>query len=273
MTLYENALLCGGKYYVTNLSLYDNASNATLLRDTDGKQLNVTLSGRTLFKDGNWNTLCLPFDLSMDQFNNLLNGGTLMELDIEGTYDTDKQTGFDPTTGTLSLYFKDATEIKAGTPYIIKWPSGGVNLASPAFQSVNIDLSDETLMRQIVESADGKVQFRGIYSPITWETETKSILFLGEENKLYFPQPSGDDIPHLGAFRAYFQLNEPSGVREINLYFEDGTQTTGIIGHTDITDSTDKADAAWYSLDGVKLDSKPTQKGLYLHGGRKVVIK
>ena len=44
MTLYENALLCGGKYYVTNLSLYDNASNATLLRDTDGKQLNVTLS-------------------------------------------------------------------------------------------------------------------------------------------------------------------------------------------------------------------------------------
>ncbi len=48
MTLYQNALLCNGKYYVTNLSLYDNASNATLLRDTDGKQLNVTLSGRTL---------------------------------------------------------------------------------------------------------------------------------------------------------------------------------------------------------------------------------
>lgn len=275
MTLYENALMCGGKYYVTNLSLYDNASNATLLRDTDGKQLNVTLSGRTLFKDGNWNTLCLPFDLSMDQFNNLLDGGTLMELDIEGTYDTDKQTGFDPTTGTLRLYFKDATEIKAGKPYIIKWPSGGVNLASPAFQSVNIDLSDETLMRQIVQSADGKVQFRGTYSPITWETETKSILFLGEENKLYFPQPSGDDIPHLGAFRAYFHvdLTETNGVRDIVLNFEDGTQTTGIIGHTEITEITDKADAAWYSLDGRKLDAKPSSKGVYIHGGRKTVIK
>ena len=30
---------------------------------------------------------------------------------------------------------------------------------------------------------------------------------------------------------------------------------------------------AWYTLDGRKLDSKPTRKGLYIHGGRKVVIK
>jgi hypothetical protein len=29
----------------------------------------------------------------------------------------------------------------------------------------------------------------------------------------------------------------------------------------------------WYSLDGVKLDGKPTKKGLYIFGGRKVVIK
>ena len=30
--------------------------------------------------------------------------------------------------------------------------------------------------------------------------------------------------------------------------------------------------AAWYSLDGRKLDGKPTVKGLYIHEGRKVVI-
>ena len=87
MTLYENALLCDGKYYVTNLGLYNNASNATLLSDADGKQLNVTLSGRTLFKDGAWNTLCLPFDLKNDGFHDLIGNGTLMELDIERTYD------------------------------------------------------------------------------------------------------------------------------------------------------------------------------------------
>ena len=30
---------------------------------------------------------------------------------------------------------------------------------------------------------------------------------------------------------------------------------------------------AWYTLDGVRLDGKPTKKGLYIHGGRKVVVK
>ena len=38
------------------------------------------------------------------------------------------------------------------------------------------------------------------------------------------------------------------------------------------TDFTDKADA-WFDLNGRKLDGKPTVKGLYLHGGRKVVVK
>ena len=33
------------------------------------------------------------------------------------------------------------------------------------------------------------------------------------------------------------------------------------------------ADEAWYSLDGRKLSSKPTERGVYLHLGRKVVVK
>jgi hypothetical protein len=30
---------------------------------------------------------------------------------------------------------------------------------------------------------------------------------------------------------------------------------------------------AWYTLDGRKLDGKPTTKGMYINGNRKVVIK
>jgi hypothetical protein len=43
-----------------------------------------------------------------------------MELDTEGTYDG-HQTGFDATNGTLYLYFKEATSIEAGKPYLVKW--------------------------------------------------------------------------------------------------------------------------------------------------------
>jgi len=280
MALYENALLCGGKYYVTNLSLYDNASNATLLRDTDGKQLNVTLSGRTLFKDGNWNTLCLPFDLKNDGFHDLIGNGTLMELDIERTYDANGnddvngsyKTGFDPTTGTLSLYFKNATEIKAGTPYIIKWPSGSDNLENHVFQSVEIDLSDETLTHQIVESADEHVQFIGTFSPVELPIGDKSNLFLGADNTLHWPQT---DNYAIRSFRAYFHV-DGGNVSAIKLHFgEDENETTGVVSIDNSQLTIDNWAGAWYDLQGRRVANgqKPKAKGIYIYKGKKQVIK
>ena len=291
MTLYENALLCNGKYYVTNLSLYDTASNATLLRDTDGKQLNVTLSGRTLFKDGNWNTLCLPFDLSMDQFNNLLNGGTLMELDIEGNDDTNGnddvngsyKTGFDPATGTLSLYFKDATEIKAGTPYIIKWPKpsgyddhkSDYDISNREFQDVIINNSDETLIRQTVESEDEHVQFIGTFSPVTLDGGDKSNLFLGADNTLHWPSADRS----IGSFRAYFHV-DGGNVSAIKLHFGDNENTTAINEHDCNATLSEREShkshelsGVWFDLQGRRLDAKPTAKGVYIYGRHTVVIK
>ena len=34
-----------------------------------------------------------------------------------------------------------------------------------------------------------------------------------------------------------------------------------------------ESDGDWYSLDGRKLQGKPTQKGLYIQNGRTVVVK
>ena len=291
MTLYENALLCGGKYYVTNLSLYDNASNATLLRDTDGKQLNVALSGRTLFKDGNWNTLCLPFDLKNDGFYDLIGNGTLMELDIERTYDANGnddvngsyKTGFDPATGTLSLYFKDATEIKAGTPYIIKWPKpsgyddheSDYDISNREFQDVIINNSDETLIRQTVESEDEHVQFIGTFSPVTLDGGDKSNLFLGADNTLRWPSADRS----IGSFRAYFHVDGGS-LSAIKLHFGDNENTTAINEHDCNATLSEREShkshelsGVWFDLQGRRLDAKPTAKGVYIYGRHTVVIK
>ena len=49
-------------------SLQDAGDNAGIIDlMADAMSANVTLSGRTLYKDGSWNTLCLPFDVSADQ--------------------------------------------------------------------------------------------------------------------------------------------------------------------------------------------------------------
>ena len=190
-----------------------------------------------------------------------------------------RQTGFDALDGTLYLYFKNASSIGAGKPYIVKWEKNSGYDANPSYfdledpKFTDVKVWNYATTDKAATSSDNLVQFRGIYDPITWNTETKSILFLGDNNKLYFPQPSGDDKPHLGACRAYFELDPTAHVREFNLNFGEETSEATIISPAEIKETTDKADAAWYSINGVKLDGKPTSKGLYIHGGRKTVVK
>ncbi len=133
------------------------------------------------------------------------------------------------------------------------------DITAPTFTGVTIDKT----MRD--KAVAGVVTFKGNYDFRTFTAEDRSILLLGAENTLYWPQ-SGASI---GACRAYFQLADGAEAREFKLNF--GEETTGIISTTDFTDYTDKA-GAWYTLDGRKLDKKPTTKGLYIYGGRKVVI-
>ena len=95
------------------LTLADNTDNTTTIAEADGKPRNVALDGRTLYNDGGWNTLCLPFALSETQVAaSPLAGAILKELDGSTS---------NLTNGTLTLNFTDATSIEAGRPYIVKW--------------------------------------------------------------------------------------------------------------------------------------------------------
>ena len=49
---------------------------------------------------------------------------------------TDGKNGFDATDGTLYLAFKEATAIKAGVPYLVKWDAAGDDFTSPVFSGV-----------------------------------------------------------------------------------------------------------------------------------------
>ena len=208
-------------------------------------------------KDGDWNTLCLPFNATLT--GDLANA-TLMELDTEGTYEGNKKTGLDDSDGTLYLYFKTATTIEAGKPYIIRWEGTymGDPIQDPTFTGITIN--------KTMHNADFTGgSFRGNYDARTFDAENKSILLVGGNN-LYWPLAGAS----IKACRAYFELTNGSAVREFKLNFGDD-ESAGITT-TDFTDYTDKA-GVWYMLDGRKLDGKPTRKGLYINNGVKVVIK
>ena len=125
---------------IQSLTLNESTSNSTAIQNANGQMSEVTLSGRTLYKDGKWNTLCLPFNFSAEQIaaHKDFAGAKLMELNTNG------KNGFDATNGTLYLAFKEATAINAGVPYLVKWDAAGADFTSPVFFGVTINATATT---------------------------------------------------------------------------------------------------------------------------------
>ena len=242
------------------LSLSDNKNNNTAVNNNDGVTTDVTLANRTLYKDGGWNTICLPFNVT-------LSGSVLDGADVRRLSSTEFSNG------TLTLNFTDenkVTELEAGKPYIIRWASGE-NLVSPVFTSVTISNATNNTSTTYVD-------FIGTTSPFDFTANDNTKLFVGSENKLYYPNA---DMT-LGACRAYFQLNNGLTAADVSgarMSFEEGNDE---VTSLNLTPALSQGEGAWYTLDGRKVANgqKPSQrhtlteriaKGLYIHHGKKVV--
>ena len=246
------------RYRYLDISLADAADNTETLVEYLGMTANsVTLTGRMLLKDGNWNTLCLPFDV------------TITSSPLAG--DNVEAKVFDNTSslsgaGVLTLKFSAApATITAGTPFIVKWDNTGVNLVNPMFTGVTISGT----AAQEVESTDGNVKFVGQYSPFDITAgNINEILYVASGNKVGYSASTRT----LKSCRAHFWVKpngEAAAARAINIDWGDGEQT-GITttNYTNLTNSD-----GWFTLDGRKLSGLPTTKGVYIVNGRKIVVK
>ena len=254
-----------------NFELSNANVNSGLLALYMDRTQDVTLTGRKL-NGGKWNTLCLPFNLSTLDGTPLA-GAEVRELDFTNSYDADGiidnnvdddyYTHYDAWEEKLYLYFKQATEIKAGKPYIVK-PQSDIN--GPTFSNVQITRSSAS-----IESGDVGVLFVGNFDPAPLETDNTYNLYLGSDNKLYYP---GTNDFKVNAFRGYF-LVDPSDegafeseVRSVFLNF--GDDEPSVVRDIDIGQW--KTDNVVYDLNGRKVNA-PLKKGIYIRNGRKVVIK
>jgi len=235
------------------ISLADDLDNSSVIDNNSGSGKNVLLSGRTLYADNYWNTICFPFSIpaGADGYSPIA-GATVMTLS-ESEFSA----------GTLTLTFANATSIVAGKPYIVKWNkviSG--NLPNPVFLGV-------TVSNTTTNAESTYADFVGSFSPTSFTANDRTLLYLGAENKLYYPNAA----MNLGFCRAYFRLKGITAgdvITTTRMTFEDNNEVSGITT-TNFTDYTDY-DNAWFDLSGRKV-SKPTTRGLYIHNGRKIVIK
>jgi hypothetical protein len=256
--------------------LEDKAANTF----TTSSDIQVVLSGRTLYRDGYWNTICLPFDLYIE--GSVLDGATVKTL-----------TDATLTDGTLTLNFADATDandkdcdedtdefyMEAGKPYIIRWGTPedpSTDLINPVFEYVDITAAEPSSVVCKDENDKTVITFQGLYDCRNFTATDKSILYLGSNNTLYYPKPAEGSTMTIGAFRALFQLGEgitagePSAASQIKAFVMNfGNEGNGISEiHADPS-----SDAGWYTIDGRRLLEEPKDRGMYIFKGRKVMIK
>lgn len=239
--------------------LSDTKNNSAILSNYNGQTCTVELNARTLTRNNEWNTLCLPFNIKNIDASPLA-GATIKELDADGTSLSDE--------GKLTLKFKEATSIEAGKPYLIKWETTSDNIVNPVFTGVTITNTAPTA----VTSTDSKVTFVGQYSPFgITASNIDEIILISTGNRMGYSK----NARTLKCFRCHFEVPNEDGaeapVRSFVLDF--GKEKEGVTEVKEVIEVNEVKDETWWTLSGVKLESKPSVPGIYIHNGKKEAVR
>ena len=218
--------------------------------------VDVTFTSRNILQD-NWNVLCLPFDVTIKQVSDAFGYAAVDLLNPA------------PTDGNMHFVITSTGVIEAGTPFIVKPTSDPELGAKSNFNQITfygVDVKAFSANPEPVKDNSGN-KFCG-----TFMAETS---FYGDAfwymSKGMWKQASNytEAKPvKLGAYRGYIELAS-AGAR-IFVEEPDGT-ITGIDG---LQLNNNEANAeGWYTVNGMKLDAAPTQKGTYINNGKKVIVK
>ena len=252
---------------VTSIKVYIKETKVPVVLDEndnsntfeENKDVNVTIK-RTFYKDGDWNTLCLPFDVSAEKVKAAF-GSDAQLRQVDEAHSKDN-----------TVAFTTATAIKAGVPYLIKFDKLAENADQP--QEFNHTFEGVTLTKKVEYSvlADFNIIFTGSYSAFTPEDFLKeyntcdvvaSMAAANTLKKVY----AGTTIKGLRAVFGLASSVQPQAVKVVI----DGT-TTGI-GDLHV-DGASVANGRVYNLNGqcVGTSLEGLKAGVYIQNGKKVII-
>ena len=203
-----------------------------------------------------YNTLCLPVTLSAEQL-----AATAKDIRVE-RLEAIRQEG-----STLRLYFVDCTSegIEAGVPYLLFSPTRqylkvkntDANLINPDIHVVCMD--DGQGNRVTFSSSWNMRQKDGLYGiPAKQNVEIlESVLVRTTGEQAFLPTRCG------------FSWEQQSSTAQTLEIVH--TNSAGITGIKDVKQNATN-DNRYYDLNG-RTTSAPSQKGVYIHNGKQVVVK
>lgn len=222
----------------------------------------VDIMVKRTIKANEWSTLVLPFNMTEAQVKEALGSDVqLAEFeDYEAEYDADDNvTGL--TVNFLATNLSDG--FYANYPYLVKTSKD----ITEFFVTATIEPDEEDAVAEFTNGKTGPK--KEVYGSLigtyhAGDAIPNNGLFLSG-NKFWYSAGA----TKIKAFRAYFMLNEVlSGVAEAKVRFMVDEDAAAIEGITP-----DMENGVWYTLDGRQLNGKPTEKGVYIVDGKKVLIK
>ena len=207
---------------------------------------------RTMKEGTTWATLCLPFEVSLENQN--FRAFKLLSAD-EGTETVELE--------------EIKTRIEAGTPVIIKMKDGATKLSiSEADKAIAKDV-------QTAETANGNYQLQGLYTQKEFSKDTDNNCYIVKGDKLMNPAKLlGTSTKSVGSkpFRAYMADNSSAPAAGARMFsISVGGSTTAI----EQLETTADSKAEYYDLQGRRLQNLQKGVNIVKRGGKtmKVIIK
>ena len=209
-----------------------------------------------------WNVLVLPFDTDVATISNAF---YYVAVDI-----------LNEEVASGNVHFKTYTgKIPAYTPFLFKPTSdpkyGKKNFNEVSFSGVKLKAVPEKI--EVSDAAGNK--FVGTVAPTTFYGSKYWYL---SKNLWYRATRYTEENPvKLKSLRAYVDYTRNTMNMAPQIIIEEPDGTTSIVSPEAFSEgqfSTDATqDDGWYTITGAPLSEKPTTQGMYIHQGRKVIVK
>jgi len=245
----------------SDLNIGGTDDNAIALDDSKPVETSATLGTSTVtFTQSRavaknvWQACVLPFTVTPAEISDAF-GYAAVDVFDETRTNADE----------VHFCLKVTGEIEAGTPFLFKTDNDR-NFQNGGVKFEGVEVVPTSTLNPVVEDDDTDIQFIGTFELTPIYGEQFRYLSSGTwYNAGAFTEAKPANIKPL---RAYLNMGSNASAR---IFIEEPDGTTSIM---DVNSFNNMMSAeGWYTIDGKKLNAAPTQKGVYIQNGKKVVIK
>ena len=249
----------------------DKNTAAAYIAQYDTKKVTVNIKfndadAYNTLKPNKWYAMILPFETTAKQISDAFGYAI---VDLLNTANTNEHR-------TLFSLHMSTEVIPANTPFIVKvWDTINMNTTGVTFNGVTIDAPEAYNEIAVSDAAgnkfigsytgiDGLGAFKPEYSGhVTWWSLNQGAEY--DNNAV-----TASNTAYLRQLSAFNYI--PGDLAAHEIVIEELGGGTTVIRNLN-ADAQTFSGEGWYNLNGVKLQSVPAEKGVYIHNGKKIVIK